>query len=94
MGDTMFGGAGCRPSFHTPAPLHDDPVAATSLETTHGLIRVTCDALFLFVSGIVNRVGFAGTEMVPRKYAQNFVGAHNARVVLARLLAGFDQTLT
>lgn len=70
------------------------PENSVSLETTHGLIRVACGAQFLFISGIVNRVGFAATEMLPRNYAQNFVGAHNAGIVLAKLLLAFDQALS
>ena len=57
-----------------------------SLETTHGLIRVQSDAPFLFISGIVDRVGHFDEEVQPRSYAQNFVGAHNAGITVAWML--------
>lgn len=58
-----------------------------SLETTHGLIRMQSDAPFIFVSGIVNTVGcFA--EMRKFDKAQNFVGAHNAGLLIAWLFGG------
>jgi hypothetical protein len=63
---------------------------AKSLDTTLGLVRVKLNAPFLFVAGIVNRVGYATTEMVPRSYAQNLVGAHNAAAVAGRLVAAAD----
>ena len=57
-----------------------------SLETTHGLIRALCGDRFLYISGIANRIGQFGPEVVPRLYAQNTVAAHNAGVVLAWML--------
>jgi hypothetical protein len=60
--------------------------SAVSVETTHGVI---CDALgapFLVVSGIANGIGKFQSEVVPRKYAQNFTAAHNAAICVARLL--------
>lgn len=33
------------------------PAKAASIDTTHGLVRVHSDAPFLFISGIVNRIG-------------------------------------
>jgi hypothetical protein len=57
-----------------------------SVETTHGLIRSMSDAPFLFLSGIVNRLGYLNQEQAPRSIAQNFTAAHNAGVALAWLL--------
>jgi hypothetical protein len=51
-----------------------------SVETTHGLIRVMCDAPFIFVSGITDRLGYFNQELGPRTVAQNFLAAHNAGV--------------
>lgn len=67
--------------------LHD-PKYGVSLETTHALIRKAApkEAQFLFVSGIVNRVGFFGEDVEPRSYAQNTTGAHNAGIVIAWML--------
>jgi hypothetical protein len=67
-----------------------DPAKAVSLETTHGLIRVQSEAPFLFISGIVNRVGYFGQEVAPRLYSQNTAGANNAGVALAWLLPQID----
>ena len=67
-----------------------NPAKAVSLETTHGLIRVQSEAPFLFVSGIVNRVGFFAQEVAPRSYSQNTAGANNAGVALGWLLARID----
>lgn len=58
-----------------------------SMETTHALIRITWpDTPFLFVSGLTDRVPMFNAEVTPRKYAQNFVGAHNAGAAIAHLL--------
>lgn len=57
-----------------------------SVETTHGLIRSTSEAPFLFVSGITNRLGYLNQEQAPRAVAQNFAAAHNAGIALAWLL--------
>lgn len=65
---------------------HFDPAWAASLETTHGLIRVLAEAPFLFVSGVANRAYHYAEDVAQRPYAQNTVAAHNAGVVLARLL--------
>ena len=67
---------------------------ARSLETTHGLIRVQSDAPFLFISGIVDRVGHFAEEVQPRSYAQNFVGAHNAGIAVAWMLPRIIKALT
>ncbi len=66
---------------------------AGSLETTHGLIRVSSNAPFVFVSGITDRVGFFDTEVNPRSYAQNTVAAHNAGIVVAWMLPQLDRLL-
>jgi hypothetical protein len=60
-----------------------------SVETTHGIIRQVsdlCDAPFIFISGITDRIGHFNMEVAPRVYAQNFVCAHNAGVVTAWLM--------
>jgi len=58
-----------------------------SMETTHALIRIHFrDTPFMFVSGITDRVPMFNAEVTPRKYTQNFVGAHNAGVALAHML--------
>jgi hypothetical protein len=66
---------------------------ASSLETTHGLIRKQSDAPFIFVSGISDRVGHFDDEVGPRTYAQNTSAAHNAGVVVAWILPGIDNLL-
>ena len=63
---------------------------AKSLETTHGLIRASSSAPFIFVSGITDRVGFFADEVGPRSYAQNSVAAHNAGVAVAWMLPNID----
>ncbi|HYS80748.1 MAG TPA: hypothetical protein VEM76_08565, partial [Anaeromyxobacteraceae bacterium] len=58
-----------------------------SIETTHGLIRLQFrDKPFLFVSGITDSLGAFDHEVGTRPYAQNFVPAHNAGVVVAYLV--------
>jgi hypothetical protein len=59
---------------------------AASSETTHGVIRLASDVPYLYVSGIANALGKFAEEVVPRKYAQNFVAAHNAAVATIWLL--------
>jgi hypothetical protein len=70
------------------ACLAADPNATIgSIETTSALIRSLVEpASFLFISGIVNDMGQLSRDVNPTEYAQNFVGAHNAGIVLAALL--------
>ncbi len=65
-----------------------------AVETTHGLIRVSSDAPFLFVSALPNRDGHLADEVHPRPYAQNTAAAHNAGVVVAGMLPRIDEVLT
>jgi len=58
-------------------------VPVGSIETTHGLIRCMCDAPFIFVSGITDRLGYFNQELGPRTVAQNFAAAHNAGIAVA-----------
>ena len=68
------------------------PGAAASLETTHGLIQVTCgDSPFMFISGIANRALLFDVDVGPLSYAQNTCGAHNAGIVLAWLLPKIEE---
>ncbi len=69
-----------------------NPQDGRSIETTHGLIRVAAGkpAPFLFVSGIVDRVGHFSEDVNPRSYAQNTTGAHNAGIVIAWMLPKID----
>jgi hypothetical protein len=65
----------------------DHSARIASIETTNALIRAMIDPLpFVFVSAIVNDMGQLARDVNPTEYAQNFVGAHNAGVVLAALL--------
>jgi hypothetical protein len=57
-----------------------------SLDTTHGLVRVLGSGRFLYLSGIVDRLGHFKEDVAPRQYAQNTAGAHNAGVALAWLI--------
>jgi hypothetical protein len=57
-----------------------------SLETTHGLIRAMGGPRFLFISGIVDRLGRFDEDVAPKPYAQNSAGAHNAGLALAWML--------
>lgn len=71
-----------------------DPSLVRAVETTHGLIRVSSDAPFLFVSALPNRDGHFADEVDPRPYAQNTAAAHNAGVVVAWMLPRIDEVLT
>lgn len=74
--------------------LANDPDGVIgSVETTDGLIRVLGGDQFLFISGIVNRVGHFHEDVEPRRYAQNTVAAHNAGIVLANALTNLDLVL-
>lgn len=66
---------------------------AMSVETTHGLIRAQSASPFLFISGIANRVGWYGDEVIPRSYAQNMAAAHNAGVAVTWMLPNIDKTI-
>jgi len=69
-----------------------DRSLVASIETTHGIIRAAApNARFIFISAIVNRAFRYGEEVLPREYAQDFAGVHNAGVVLAWLLPKFLQ---
>lgn len=64
---------------------------SASIETTHGIIRVQSESAFLFVSGIVDRLGYFDQDVSPRSHAQNTAAAHNAGVVVSWLLSRLDQ---
>lgn len=50
-----------------------------SVETTHGVIRVhAADKPFIFISAIVDRLGYFDTDVAPKEFAQNFSGSFNA----------------
>ena len=75
--------------LHTPSPRVWEAIQREigSMETTHGLIRLTWkDTPFLFVSGLVNRTLLFNVETSPRFYAQNFAAAHNAGITIGYLL--------
>lgn len=57
-----------------------------SIETTHGVIRSLTESQFLYVSGIADATGLFDYQVAPRRYAQNFVAAHNAAVALSWLI--------
>lgn len=59
---------------------------AASCETTHGVIRLLTEVPFLYVSGVANALGKFAEEVLPKKYAQNFIAAHNAAIATAWLL--------
>lgn len=67
---------------------------ATSIETTHGIIRVQSDSPFLFVSGIVDRLGCFDQDVNPRSHAQNTAAAHNAGVTVSWLLSTLEKIPT
>jgi hypothetical protein len=55
-----------------------------SLETTHGVIRLSTDRPCLFVSAIVDREGHFEMEVTP---GQNYIGSFNAGIVLAQFIS-------
>lgn len=57
---------------------------ATSIETTHGLLRLLCGDCFVFISGITDRLGHFDDEVT---FGQNFAAAFNAGIVLTGLIA-------
>lgn len=70
------------------------PLAALgSLETTHGIIRTFGGPRFIFISGIVDRLGRFKDDVNPKPYAQNTCGAHNMGIVLASLLPRIESIL-
>lgn len=67
------------------APAHGRP---GSLETTHAVIRATLGDRFVFVSGIVNRLGRFDEDVGGPgiNSSQNFAGAYNTGVCVAWML--------
>ncbi|QHS58342.1 hypothetical protein [Chitinophaga agri] len=64
-----------------------------SVETTHGVIRLMCDAPFLFISGITDRVGHFADDVDGKDAngnvkteAQNFTAAFNIGVCLSYVI--------
>lgn len=64
-----------------------------SVETTHGVIRLLCDAPFLFISGITDRVGHFADDVNGKDAngnvkteAQNFTAAFNIGVCLSYVI--------
>lgn len=65
-----------------------------SVETTHGVIRLHADNKpFLFVTSIVDRVGYFDTEVDPKENAQNFSGAFNGGVIIGWLINNISKIL-
>ncbi len=71
---------------------------AVSLETTHCLIyKAAKDHLkgqnppFMFVSGEVDRFTKFSVDVAPKAYAQNVSGAHNAGVVIAKIISMLNE---
>lgn len=65
-----------------------------SVETTHGIIRLSCDTRFAYISGITDRVNHFNDDVNGRDLkgnikteAQNFTAAFNIGVFLASALA-------
>ena len=71
----------------------EHPGRAASVETTHGVIRDSSTAPFLYVSGISDSEGLFDCQVTPREYAQNFVAAHNAALALVWLLPSMVTSL-
>lgn len=61
----------------------------SSIETTHGLIRIQSEKPFIFVSGITDRLGYFNMEVNPNEQAQNYVAAFNAGIATAWMLPKF-----
>jgi hypothetical protein len=67
----------------------------SSIETTHGVIKLSTDKPIIFLSAIADRLGFFDEEVTP---TQNYAAAFNAGIVLGQLfislndlaLGGFD----
>ena len=54
-----------------------------SLETTHGVIKLSTDKPIIFVSAITDRIGYFDTEVTA---TQNYVSSFNAGIVLGQLI--------
>lgn len=72
-----------------------------SVETTHGVIRLLCDAPFFFISGITDRVGYFaddvdGTDAKGnvKTEAQNFTAAFNIGVCLSYVIPDIVKFMT
>lgn len=61
-----------------------------SLETTHGVIRLSSEQPCFFVSAIVDREGHFDMEVTP---GQNYVGSFNAGIVLAQFITDLNDKL-
>lgn len=62
----------------------------SSMETTHGIIRISSEHFqipFIWISGIANRMGYYHRDVKPREYNQNFVAVHNAGITTLHLLS-------
>lgn len=92
VGDVNIGAKYSQYPFKDPEAINaclmvDHSARIASIETTNALIRAMIDPIpFIFISAIVNDMGQLARDVNPTEYAQNFVGAHNAGVVLAALL--------
>ncbi|GAA0562207.1 hypothetical protein [Chitinophaga japonensis] len=72
-----------------------------SVETTHGVVRLLCDAPFLFISGITDRVGHFDEDVDGqdakgnvKTEAQNFTAAFNIGVGLGHLIPKMASFIT
>jgi len=61
-----------------------------SLETTHGVVKLSTHKPIIFVSAITDRLAYFDTEVTP---AQNYVASFNAGIVLGQLFCALDTYL-
>ena len=77
------------------AILHYDKVEQrlpkSSLETTHGVIKISSDKPIIFVSAITDRLGSFDVEVTS---SQNYIASFNAGVVLGELICCLNDLVT
>ncbi|HTF17385.1 MAG TPA: hypothetical protein VK658_04890 [Chryseolinea sp.] len=69
---------------HYRATNQKNPVG--SIETTHGLIRLSTEFPTIFISAVSDRVGYFNSDVTP---TQNYIASLNGGILLAHLLPAF-----
>ena len=66
----------------------ESKLPVSSLETTHGVIKLCSDRSIIFISAITDRIGYFDSEVNP---TQNYVASFNAGIVLGQLLISLNE---
>ena len=66
----------------------ENKLPLTSIETTHGVIKISTDNPIIFMSAIADRLGYFDKEATP---GQNYIASFNSGIVLGKLICSLKK---